>query len=82
MAERNILHIKHLDDFKAWLERWGYTQLPLSQNEYEVLRMHKDKNTVILYRKAYAKEHLSVMEKDMRLVVAFLRSKRGGEPDA
>ena len=75
MAERGLLHIKHLDDFRAWLEKQGFKQLPLSRNEYEVLRMKRGKNTVVVFKKLRSKEHLSVMEKDFRLVMGFLKAK-------
>lgn len=74
MANRNTLHISRLNDFKHFLESKGYTALPLSRNPYEVLRMKKDKNTVILYQKDNAKEHLSVMDKNYKLVRKFIRN--------
>ena len=76
MAERGILHIKHLDEFSRYLKDHGYDQLPLSRNPYEVLRMRQGKNTIIVFRKMNANEHLSVMDKDIRFVRAFLKTKR------
>lgn len=76
MADRSTLHIKHLDAFRLWLKGKGYIELPLSQHAYEVLRMKKDKNTVVVYRKNNGTEHLSVMGKDVRLVWAFLKERR------
>lgn len=77
MANRNVLHIKHLAKFRAWLEKEGFTALPLSEHGFEVLKMKKDRRTIIIYRKMRTSEHLSVMDKDMGLVWAFLRSVKG-----
>lgn len=79
MAERGILHTKHLEAFAGFLEKQGFTKQPLSKNPYEVLRMKKigGRHTVVLFKKADAKEHLSVMDKDMPLVRKFFRKERG-----
>lgn len=50
----------------------GYAIVETSNNPYEVLRAKKNKDTAIIYKKANAKEHLSVMEKDVQLVNEFL----------
>lgn len=71
MAERNFLHIKHLDEFRDYLASRGYLAVPLSRNEYEVLRMKRNKDTVIVFKKNGAKEHLSVMDKDIHHVRCF-----------
>lgn len=71
MAERNFLHIKHLDEFRDYLASRGYLAVPLSRNEYEVLRMKRNKDTVIVFKKNGAKEHLSVMNKDIHHVRCF-----------
>lgn len=73
MANRQTLHFNHLEKFEQWLIEKGYSILPISQNPYEVLRAKKDKNTIVIYRKSGAKEHLSVMDKDYRLVQEFLK---------
>ena len=74
MATRNILHISKLKDFEDFLESKGYMILATSRNSYEVLRARKDKDTVIVYQKANAKEHLSTMDKDYKLVREFIKS--------
>lgn len=71
MAERHFLHIKHLDEFRDYLASRGYLAVPLSRNEYEVLRMKRNKDTVIVFKKNGAKEHLSVMDKDIHHVRCF-----------
>lgn len=73
MAERSMLHICHLDRFATYLQGLGYEKQPLSRSLYEVLRMRKGKDTVLVFRRNATKEHLSVMDKDIRLVRAFLR---------
>lgn len=72
MATRNMLHKDKLKEFELFLVNKGYAIVPISNNPYEVLRAKKDKDNVIIYKKANAKEHLSVMEKDVRLVNEFL----------
>ena len=67
MAVRNILHIDKLEAFEEFLRFEGYMILPLSKNPYEVLRAKKGRDTVIIYRRSEAKEHLSVMDKDYGL---------------
>ena len=47
-----------------------------SKNPYEVLRAQKDGDTVIVYQKKDAKEHLSTMDKDYHLVREFIKSQR------
>ena len=72
MATRNMLHVSKLKAFELFLVNKGYTIVETSKNPYEVLRAKKDKDTVIIYKKANFKEHLSVMEKDVLLVNEFI----------
>ena len=76
MATRNILHISKLHEFEDFLESKGYMIVATSKNPYEVLRAQKDGDTVIVYKKKGAKEHLSTMDKDYRLVREFIKSQR------
>lgn len=76
MATRNILHISKLQEFEDFLETKGYMIVATSKNPYEVLRAQKDGDTVIVYKKKDAKEHLSTMDKDYRLVREFIKSQR------
>ena len=76
MATRNILHISKLQEFEDFLEHKGYMIVATSKNPYEVLRAKKDGDTVIVYQKKDAKEHLSTMDKDYRLVREFIKSQR------
>lgn len=76
MATRNILHISKLQEFEDFLETKGYMIVATSKNPYEVLRAQKDGDTVIVYQKKDAKEHLSTMDKDYRLVREFIKGQR------
>lgn len=72
MATRNMLHKGKLKDFKLFLVNNGYAIVETSKNPYEVLRSKKNKDTVIIYKKDNAKEHLSVMDKDVELINKFI----------
>lgn len=76
MATRNILHISKLQEFEDFLETKGYMIVATSKNPYEVLRAQKDGDTVIVYQKKDAKEHLSTMDKDYHLVREFIKGQR------
>ena len=74
MANRHTLHISKLEDFKKWLVKDGW-EIEEPKGIYEVLRARKagKKNPLIVYTKADAKEHLSLMDRDSGVVGAFLR---------
>ena len=76
MATRNILHVSKLQEFENFLETKGYMIVATSKNPYEVLRAQKDGDTVVVYKKKDAKEHLSTMDKDYHLVREFIKSQR------
>lgn len=76
MATRNILHVSKLQEFENFLETRGYMIVATSKNPYEVLRAQKDGDTVIVYKKKDAKEHLSTMDKDYHLVREFIKGQR------
>lgn len=76
MATRNIIHISKLQEFEDFLETKGYMIVVTSKNPYEVLRAQKDGDTVVVYKKKDAKEHLSTMDKDYHLVREFIKSQR------
>lgn len=78
MAERCLLHQNKLDLLKWWLSSKGYEIQP-TKGMYEVLRAKNGKDTVIIFKKAGAKEHLSVQEKDYRLIRQFIRETKGCE---
>lgn len=74
MANRHTLHISKLEDFKKWLVKDGW-EIEEPKGIYEALRARKagKKNPLIVYTKADAKEHLSLMDRDSGVVGAFLR---------
>ena len=72
MAIRNLLHVNKLKDFESFLKSKGYMILPLSINPYEALRAKSGHDTIVVYRKSDAEEHLSIMDKDYDLVMEFL----------
>lgn len=76
MATRNILHISKLQEFEDFLETKGYMIVATSKNPYEVLRAQKDGDTVVVYKKKDAKEHLSTTDKDYHLVREFIKGQR------
>jgi hypothetical protein len=75
MAERCLLHKNKLDLLKWWLSSKGY-EIQAIKGYYEVLRAKKDKSTVIIFKKDNAKEHLSVQQKDYRLIRQFIRESK------
>ncbi len=79
MATRNILPINKLSEFEDFLENKGYMILATSKNPYEVLRAKKDSDTVVVYQRKGAKEHLSTMDKDYHLVREFIKSQKSDE---
>lgn len=73
MAARALLHKSKLKELETWLEKQGYVILTANGDSCEVLRAKKDKDTVIIYRKLAAKEHLSVMDKNYALIRRFIK---------
>lgn len=76
MAERCLLHQNKLDLLKWWLTSKGY-EIQVTKGDYEVLRANKDKDTIIIFKKDNAKEHLSVQQKDHRLIRQFITESKG-----
>lgn len=82
MANRNTLSVNHIEDFKVWLIADGYT-LHEPKGFYEVIRATKPnrKYPFIAFRKIQSgsgewNKHLSVADRDMGVVRAFLRDQR------
>lgn len=82
MANRNTLAVSKLEDFKNWLffEGWKIVE---TKGYFEVLRAVKEgrKNPLIVYKRLSTdngKElvHLSVLDRDIGVVNAYLRSRR------
>ena len=77
MANRHTLHINKLDSFKKWLVKDGWELLPLSNNHYEVLRAKKaGKQYPLIIYSGKSSEHLSLADRDMPVVGAFLRDSK------
>ena len=76
MAERCLLHRNKCDPLKKWLTSKGYELQP-TKGIYEQLRATNGKETVIIYMKCQAKEHLTVQQKDEKLIRQFIRETRG-----
>lgn len=75
MANRHTLHINKLAKFQAFLEKENYELLP-TKGTYEVLRARGERGTIVIYKRDQAKEHCSVMDKDVWIVRKFLREER------
>lgn len=77
MATRSVLHMNKLDEFKKWLVSDGWTIEPV-KGDYEVLRARKASRKIplVVYQRNRAKEHLSVLDKDMGVIGAFLRDSK------
>ena len=74
MANRHRLHISKLQEFEQWLLKDGWT-IDKPKGVYEVLRARKSgrQNPLIVYQKANVKEHLSVMDRDVGVIGAYLK---------
>ena len=53
---RNRLHKSKLEDFTKWLETRGWVK-QITKDYYEVLRMVKGKETLLIHTKLELKEH-------------------------
>lgn len=75
MANRHILHISKLKAFEEWLDFNGWDIQDTEADSCEVLRAKKTgrKYPLIVYKKDRVKEHLSVADRDERVVKAFLK---------
>ena len=81
MANRNTLSVNKIDEFKSWLEKDGW-QLQKNKGLYEVFRAVKQgrKHPLIVYFRHDTNNgtklvHYTVLDRDIGVVKAFLRSK-------
>lgn len=79
---RNLLHIKQIQAFKAWMRGKGYVLAP-KKGSYEVARFTNssikgDLKTVILFMKDGASEHVTVQGAAVGLVLDFINEDKGG----
>ena len=76
MAERCLLHKNKIEPLKIWLTSFGYELHP-TKGIYEVLRAKKGNDTIIIFKKDQAKEHLTVQQKDEKLIRKFIIATKG-----
>ena len=82
MANRHTLAASRLEEFKDWLISEGF-QIHEPKGFYEVIRATKAsrKHTLLVHKRASAAGgktvvHLTVADRDMDIVRAFLRNRR------
>lgn len=83
MANRHILSHTRLEEFKTYLLSNGYV-INAPKGNFEVLRATKQgrKHPLIVYERHSNNNgtplvHLTVMDRDMAVVINFLKSKKG-----
>lgn len=74
MAIRNLLHKTKLEDFKQWLIKQGWI-IQEPKGFYEVLRVSRDKETIIIFEKLDSKEHYTVQDNSLDMVRAYLKQR-------
>lgn len=74
---RDLMHITHIVPFTQWLLEQGWESKPLLV--WEVIRMHKGKETCIVWLKAKAKEHCTVQGVSKRLFHEWRRTWKDNE---
>lgn len=79
MADRSMLAVSKLDNFKQWLKQHGF-EICQVKGEYEALRATKKgrKYPLIVYKRLSSKSgneiaHLSVLDRDMATVKVFMK---------
>lgn len=79
MAERALLTFEMLGEFRHWLKGKGY-EIQDRAFTWEVLRAVKRGERrdrwVVIFKKADAKRHLTVQDRDVALVREFIRERR------
>lgn len=82
MADRSILALSKIDDFKDWLVSDGW-KLQKTEGVWEVLRAKKEgrKNPLIVYKRLSSDNgnelvHLTVLDRDIGTVKAYLKNRR------
>jgi len=73
MASRNILHKTKLNEFVKFMECEGFISVD-TKGEWEIARLISIDDTVIVYTNG-RKEHLSLMDKDIRYFRKFMDTK-------
>lgn len=72
--KRATLHRSHLEEFKAWLERDGWTLSP-TLRDWEVVRALKGKRLFLAFDRSKG-DHFTVQDSMLGVVAAFLNDRR------
>lgn len=77
MANRSLLHRSKVEDFKSWLQEDGW-QIEQTKGIYEIVRATKGtrKPLIVYTRDNKGKEHITVQERDVPVVRAYIRDRR------
>ena len=77
MANRSLLHISKVEDFKNWLKEDG-GQIEQTKGIYEIVRATKGtrKPLIVYTRDNKGKEHITVQNRDVPVVRAYIRDRR------
>ena len=69
--------VNKLDEFRKWLFTDGWTE-EKTKGEFEILRATKPnkKRPLIIYKRIDSKEHYSIDDRDIGLVIQFLNSSK------
>ena len=78
VARRNLLALSKIEAFKDYLQRTGWT-LETVKGTYEILRARKParKEPLLVFVRDSVKTHVSLLDKDVPIVWAFLNSEKG-----
>lgn len=77
MANRSLLQKSKIEDFKSWLQEDGW-QIEPTKGIYEIVRATKGtrKPLIVYTRDNKGKEHLTVQDRDLPVVRAYIRDRR------
>lgn len=78
---RNLLHKKHLDEFKSWLQGRGVPHRP-GKGDWQVLQVEVQGVWYAVYKRAFMPEHLTVAGNKLeKLVRKFYDDQKGRSHD-
>lgn len=80
MAERGLLHEKHIEPFIAFCESYGWTRLE-PKGDYEKIRLQSPTGKLMLFHQRLRSPHLSIASEGQgyNLVRRFLKEKPSAE---
>lgn len=73
---RCLLHLSHLEDFKAWLDAQGVGHRP-GRDFYQVLQVQVPGGWACIYQRNHMPEHYTVESRLEGLVRRFIKGRRG-----